>query len=161
MSRANRIALLLSLIAVLAAYWIADRILERIPHLEDEMAYVWQAQALARGRLTLPSPPEPKSFLVPFVVDYDGQRFGKYPPGWPIVLAIGELLHLRSWINPLLAGLGIWLIYQIGKKSMGETVGLLAAGLTVTSPLFLMNAGLLLSHPLGLGLSAWFCLALL
>jgi len=159
MSRANRIALLLSLIAVLAAYWIADRILERIPHLEDEMAYVWQAQALARGRLTLPSPPEPKSFLVPFVVDYDGQRFGKYPPGWPIVLAIGELLHLRSWINPLLAGLGIWLIYQIGKKIMGETVGLLAAGLTVTSPLFLMNAGMLLSHPLGLVLTAGFCLA--
>lgn len=159
MSRSNRIALLLSLVAVLAAYWIADRILERIPHLEDEMAYVWQAQALARGQLTLPTPPEPKSFLVPFVVDYQGQRFGKYPPGWPVVLAIGELLNLRSWINPLLAGLGIWLIYQIGKKVMGETVGLLAAGLTITSPLFLMNAGMLLSHPLGLALTAGFSLA--
>lgn len=159
MSRASRIALLLSLIAVLAAYGIADRILERIPHLEDEMAYVWQAQVLARGRLTLPSPPEPKSFLVPFVVDYEGRRFGKYPPGWPVVLAIGEILNLRSWINPLLAGLGIWLVYQAGKKSMGETVGLLTAGLTLTSPLFLMNAGMLLSHPLGLALTAGFCLA--
>ena len=52
-----------------------------MPHLEDEIAYVWQAQALAGGAIKLPSPPEPKSFLVPFVVDYDGFRFGKYPPG--------------------------------------------------------------------------------
>ena len=158
MSRADRVALIISLIGALAAYLIADRILEQIPHLEDEMAYVWQAQALGRGRLTLPSPPEPKSFLVPFVVDYAGQRFGKYPPGWPAVLAIGEVLNLRAWVNPLLAGLGIWLVYQIGKKTLGEMVGLLAAGLTVTSPLFLMNAGMLLSHPLGLALATGFSL---
>ncbi len=159
MSRANRIALLFSLIAVLTAYVISERIFEQIPHLEDEMAYVWQAQALARGHLTVPSPPEPKSFLVPFVVDYEGRRFGKYPPGWPAVLVIGELLVLRAWINPLLSGLGIWLIYQLGKKVMGETVGLITAGLTITSPLFLMNSGMLLSHPLGLVLTAGFCLA--
>ena len=159
MSRPDRIALVLSLLTVLVAYLIADRILEQIPHLEDEMAYVWQAQVMARGYLTLPTPPEPKSFLVPFVVDYEGRRFGKYTPGWPALLAIGELLDLRTWVNPLLSGLGIWLIYRIGKKTLGELVGLLAAGLTITSPLFLMNAGMLLSHPLGLVLTAGFCLA--
>lgn len=159
MSRADRIALFLSLIATLVAYVISERIFEQIPHLEDEMAYVWQAQVLARGHLTVPSPPEPKSFLVPFVVDYEGRRFGKYPPGWPAVLAIGELLDLRAWINPLLSGLAIWLIYRLARKLLGETVGLLAAGLTITSPLFLINSGMLLSHPLGLALTAGFCLA--
>ncbi|HWQ84367.1 MAG TPA: glycosyltransferase family 39 protein, partial [Anaerolineales bacterium] len=159
MSRADRIAILLSLIAVVAAYFIAERIFEQIPHLEDEMAYVWQSKAFARGQLTVPTPPEPKSFLVPFVVDYEGRRFGKYPPGWPALLAIGELVGLRGWINPLLSGLGIWLTYRIGKKILGETVGLLAAGLTITSPLFLMNSGMLLSHPLGLVLTAGFCLS--
>jgi hypothetical protein len=48
-------------------------------HIEDEMAYVWQAQAIASGHLTIASPPIPKSFLIPFVIDYAGQRFGKYP----------------------------------------------------------------------------------
>jgi hypothetical protein len=86
MTRADRFALLFSLLAVLVSYFVTDRVFERMPHIEDEMAYVWQAQAMARGRLTLPSPPSSESFLVPFVVDFHGQRFGKYPLGWPAML---------------------------------------------------------------------------
>lgn len=159
MSRSDRIAVLLSLLAILAAYWVQERIFEHMAHLEDEMAYVWQAQAIAGGHLTVPSPPEPKSFLVPFVIDYQGQRFGKYPLGWPATLALGEFLGVRSLVNPLLAGFGVWLTYLLGKRLCGETVGLLAALLTLTSPFFLLNSGSLLSHPLGLVLSAMFVLA--
>lgn len=155
----DRIALLLSLAAVLAAIFVSERVYEQIPHLEDEIAYVWQAQAIARGQLTVPSPPEPKSFIVPFVVDYQGQRFGKYPLGWSVLLAFGTLAGLRFLVNPLLAGLGIWLTYRLGKQVFGEAVGLLAAGLTLTSPFFLVVSGSLLSHPLGLVLSAAFALA--
>jgi hypothetical protein len=150
---------LLSLLAILAGYLVHERVFEGLPHIEDEMAYAWQAKVIARGNLTLPSPPDPKSFLVPFVIDYNGQRFGKYPPGWPVVLAFGEILGARALVNPLLAGLGVWLTYRLGKRLFGETVALLAAGLTLTSPFFLMNSGSLLSHPLGLVLSAAFALA--
>ena len=156
---ADRIALLLSLLAVIASYLVADRVFESMAHIEDEMAFVWQAQAIARGYLTLPTPPGENSFLVPFVVDYNGQRFGKYPLGWPVLLAIGVRLGIRQLINPLLAGLGLWLTYRLGKKIFGgETVGLLAAVLTLTSPFFLMNSSSLLSHPFGLVLSASFVL---
>ncbi len=104
--------------AVFAAYRVHDRVFEGMAHLEDEMAYLWQAQVIAQGQLTVPSPPNPKSFLFPFVVDYNGQRFGKYPLGWPVVLAIGERLNLRHWVNPLLAGLGVWLTYLLGRKRL-------------------------------------------
>jgi hypothetical protein len=53
-----------------------------------------------------------------------------------------------------LAGLGVWLIYLLGKRVVGSFASLLAAGLTLTSPFFLLNSGSLLSHPLGLVLSA-------
>ena len=122
------------------------------------MAYVWQAQAISHGYLTLPSPALPKSFLVPFVVDYHGQRFGKYPLGWPVVLALGERLGVPYLVNPILAGLGVWLTYQLGKRLFGATVALLAAGLTVSSPFFLLNSGSLLNHPLGLVLTIIFAL---
>ncbi len=158
MSRADRIALLLSLLAVAAAYLVTDQVFESMAHIEDEMAYVWQAEAIVAGRLTVPSPPEPKSFLVPFVIDYNGLRFGKYPLGWPALLAMGIRLDARSWVNPILAGLGVWLIYRLGKRTLGETVGLISAGLTVSSPFFLMNSGSLLSHPMGLVLTASFVL---
>lgn len=158
MTRSDRIALVLSLLTVVAAYWLSGTVYEQMPHLEDEFAYVWQAQVIANGELTIESPPYPRSFLVPFVVDYEGRRFGKYPLGWPVVLSLGERWGMRAWVNPLLAGLGVWLIYRLGKRMMGETVGLLAAGLTMTSPFFWMNSVSLLSHAWGLVLSAAFAL---
>jgi hypothetical protein len=153
MSRADKIALTISTLAFLATAWISLNVFEGIPHLEDEFAYVWQAQVISRGELTVPSPPEQKSFLVPFVVDYEGERFGKYPIGWPVVLSFGERAGLRWLVNPLLAGLCVWLTYRLGSKILGTATGLLAAGLTTTSPFFLMNSGALLSHPWGLVLA--------
>ena len=79
MSRADRIALALSLIAIQVTFYVTEKYFEGIPHLEDEIAYVWQARAIADGYLTVASPPQAESFLVPFVVDHNGRRFGKYP----------------------------------------------------------------------------------
>ena len=159
MSRADRIALVLSLITILVTFYVTNRYFEAIPHLEDEIAYVWQARAIADGNLTVASPPQAESFLVPFVVDHNGQRFGKYPLGWPVMLAIGVRLGIRSLINPLFAGLGVWLTYRLGKKVFSETVGVIASVLTLTSPFFLMNSGSLLSHSFGLVLSTAFVLS--
>ena len=151
---ADLLALLLSLAGFLASALATQRVFEGVPHIEDEVAYVWQAKALTRWHLTVPSPPHTRSYLVPFVVDYHGLRFGKYPPGWPVMLSLGIRLGLRTWVNPLLAGLGVWLTYRLGRRIFSQLVGLLAAGLTVTSPFFLMNSGSLLSHPFGLVLCA-------
>lgn len=149
-------ALVLSLLAVAASGWVSVHIFEAVPHLEDEFAYAWQAAVIASGKLKIPSPPEPYSFLIPFVVDYDGWRFSKYPIGWSALLAVGVRLGWRAWVNPILAGLGVWFTYRLGKQVVSAPVGLLAAFLTLTSPFFLMNSGSLLSHPLGLVLSAAF-----
>jgi hypothetical protein len=159
MTRPDRIALIFSLLAALAAFVVHDKVFERLAHIEDEMAYVWEAQVISRGHITLPSPPEPKSFLYPFVVDYNGQRFSKYPLPWPVILSLGVRLGARALVNPILAALGLWLTYQLGKRLFGETVSLLASFLTLSSPFFLMNSGSLLSHPLGLVLSSAFVLA--
>jgi hypothetical protein len=159
MSRADRIALVLSLVTILVTFYVTIQYFEALPHLEDEIAYVWQARAIADGHLVVASPPQAKSFLVPFVVDHNGIRFGKYPLGWPVLLGIGVRLGIRSLVNPLLAGLGVWLTYRLGKKIFGETVGIIASVLTLTSPFFLMNSGSLLSHSFGLVLSLGFALS--
>lgn len=160
MSRIDRLALLLSLAAVIAAAAISLWVFEGLPHIEDEMAYTWQAKLIARGRLTLPTPePCPNCFLVPFVVDHNGLRFGKYPLGWPTLLAAGELLDVRHLVNPLLAGITVWLMYLLVKRLTNERIALLGAFLTAASPFFLMNSGSLLAHPWSLLLTVAFCLA--
>lgn len=152
------LAVAFSLLAVFFARLVTVAVFEEIPHIEDEVAYVWEAKVMASGHLTLPSPEHPKSFLVPFVVDYDGRRFGKYLPGWPAMLALGELLDLRGWINPLLTGLSTWLIFAIGRRLFHPAIALLAQLLFLTSPFMWLNAGSLLSHVFGLTLAQGFIL---
>ena len=41
----------------LAAAWVSTTVTDRIPHFEDEYAFLFQAQTLAAGRLTAPEPP--------------------------------------------------------------------------------------------------------
>jgi hypothetical protein len=159
MRKVEWIALFISLVGVAAAFLVAVRVFEAVPHVEDEMAYVWQAQVLAHGQMTAPTPPEPQSMYVPFVVDANGHRSAKYPPGWPMVLALGSLLGIRTWVNPLLGGLMVWLTFRLGQKICNSPTGLLAALLTVTSPFYLIISGSLDSNSWSLLLSIIFVLA--
>ena len=84
--------LALTLLAFAAAAAMAWFVFEGLPHLEDEMAYLFQARVMARGALWAPVPDNAAPFWVPFVLTLGGRRFGKYPPGWPAVLAQGEHL---------------------------------------------------------------------
>ncbi len=140
------LALVLAGLAAVLAYRVAGHYFEFWPHLEDEVAYWWQAQAATRNQLTVPSPPEPERVLVPFVVDRASRRFGKYPPGWPVVLSLGMRAGRAAWVNPLLAGLAVFLLYRLGQRVADPAVGLLAAALALTSPFFWMHAGSLLAH---------------
>lgn len=156
---ADALALLMALAATAASAWVAWNVFEAIPHVEDEIAHLWQAEVMADGRLYLESPPAPHSFLVAFVVDYEGRRFGKYPPGWPAALSIGVRAGAAWLVNPILAGLSAWLIYRLGAKVFTRGIGLLAEALAVTSPMFLMLSGSLMGHNLSLFLASAFWLA--
>lgn len=140
------LAVLLSLAAFGAVFWATTAIYESVPHIEDEVAYSWQAALYAEGKLATPSPPCPHCFLTPFVVDHNGLRFSKYPPGWAAALSLGVRLELRDWVNPFLAALCIWFTYRLVSRFTRRTTGLMAALLTLTSPFFLLNGGTLLSH---------------
>jgi 4-amino-4-deoxy-L-arabinose transferase-like glycosyltransferase len=157
--RTEFLAVILAILGSLSSAWVSHSVYEGLPHLEDEFAFLWQAEVMAEGRIKLPSPFEARSHLVPFVVDYEGYRFGKYPPGWPAALSLGVRLGAPCVVNALLAGFSIWLIYRLGSKVAGEGAGLLAVVLSLTSPMFLMLSGSLLSHTLSLFLTCAFALA--
>ena len=124
----NTIILILCILAFATTAAVAYFAFERLPHLEDEVAYLFQARTMALGRLTVPSPEPKQAFWTPFVLDHQGQRFGKYPPGWPSILAAGVLAGLPWLVNPLLAALSLYLIYRLGKTI--ESVTYTAEGIT-------------------------------
>ncbi len=152
------LALLLSLIAIGITAYLSTDIFERMPHLEDEFANLWEAQVMARGALWQPSPDPAQAYLVPFVVDYEGRRFGKYPLGWPAALSLGARAGAAWLVNPLLAGAAIWLTYRLGSKLFGKWLALLAGALLLSSPMFLMLSSSLMSHTFSLVLGLIFTL---
>ena len=139
------IAVILLLFA--ATLFIASDVLERIPHVQDSVTYLFQAQTLAGGRLWAPAPPLPDFFEQEFLLVRDGRWFGKYPPGFPALLAIGVWLKLHWLINPLLATLTVPLLYVLGAELYDRRTALLAVALGLTSPFFLFMSGSTMAHP--------------
>ncbi|OGT27898.1 MAG: hypothetical protein A2Z17_07010 [Gammaproteobacteria bacterium RBG_16_66_13] len=154
--RAGVLALLLAAGAAGASLFVSSSVFERMPHVEDEFANLWQAEVMARGRLWIESPAAAESFLVPFVVDHEGRRFGKYPPGWPAALSLGAAAGAPFVVNALLMALVVWWTYRLGSRLAGHGPGLLAALLAAGSPMMLMLSGSLMSHLLTVMLTLTF-----
>jgi 4-amino-4-deoxy-L-arabinose transferase-like glycosyltransferase len=142
----TRIVILCLAVFALAGV-IAWSVFDAMPHLEDEHANLFQAKVFASGRVTVAVPRDVDSFFVPFVINTaEGKRFGKYPPGYPLLLAIGALIGHPWLINALAAALGILGTYLLGRDLFDHDSGLLGAALAAISPMYLLLAGTLLAH---------------
>ncbi len=140
------VALLLAFFAFGESALISQTVFERLPHLEDEMAYLFQARTYAGGHLTVPTPQPQRAYWQPFLVDQDGTRFGKYTPGWSIQLALGVLMGQMWIMNAFYAALTVALVYRLGREIFNPDVGVVAAALTAFSPMALLLSGTLMAH---------------
>lgn len=134
------------LLVLALALFIAATVLQKIPHVQDSITYLFQAQTLARGHLWAPAPPSANAFTQEFLLIKEGRWFGKYPPGFPLVLALGVLCGQPWIINPLLAALTIPLLYGLGKRLYGRSTALLGIVLALVSPFFLVMSGSFMAH---------------
>lgn len=124
-----------------ASYYVLDG----IPHMVNEVAYLFQARYFSEGKLYLDGGvPEAQDY---FLIYDDGvKRYSKSPPGWPLILAFGVLAGLPWIVNPILHGLNILLIYRIGSTLYDKKTGLLASILGLLSPFMLFMGANQLSH---------------
>ena len=127
----------MGLCGVVAASWVASDVLERIPHVQDSVSYLFQAETMALGRLSVPMPAVPEAFEHEFILMRDGAWYGKYPPGHPVFLALGVLAGFPWMVSPIAAGLTLVLLYFLGRKLFGSGTALLATLLLLISPFFL------------------------
>lgn len=136
-------------------------VFEHLPHLEDEVAYLYQAKVFASGRIVEPMPDNRRSFWQPFVIDDTKMqtRFGKYTPGWPLVLSLGVAWGEPWVINAFLAALTVALVYRLGSALFNRDVGLIAALLVTFSPMLVLLNATLMGHTLAICLTTGFIYA--
>ena len=120
-------------------------ILDHTPRIQDEIAYNFQAKIFLSGRLYAPSPSPAGSFEFPHIVN-NGRWYAQYPPGFPLLLVLGLLIKAPWLINPILAGLSIFLFYFLGREMYSRKVGILAAVLGSLSIWHLVLSSTMMSH---------------
>lgn len=148
----------------LAALWafvicaaVAVVVFERLPHIDDELSYLFQAKYFAEGALWLPRPPDPDSFGVAHLVVDGDKWYGKFFPGWPVLLAPGVLIGAPWLVNPLLAAAIILLTHHLLRQLYDVTTAHAVTLLLAASPWFLFMSSSLMAHTASL---FWMLLAL-
>jgi hypothetical protein len=120
-----------------------------MPHVPDELSYLFQAKLLASARLTAPLPRVQDAFdyfYPPLIVATHGHWTGSFPFGHPLLLSLGIKMGAVWLIPPIVGALSVLLTFAIGRKVYNARVGGLAALLFVASPFYLMTASNLMSH---------------
>jgi hypothetical protein len=132
-------------------------VFDHVPHIHDEIVYLFQARIFLGGHFSAPLPCAPDSFDFPHLVNV-GRWYSIYPPGFPALLAVGLALGVPWLVNPLLGGLGILLLFWIGLEVYDRRTGILAALLGAVSIWLLLMSSTLMSHAASMVAGAVFIL---
>jgi len=144
--RAAPLVIVIALAAVLSSGWVARGVLEGLPHTPDSLVYLLQATWLLDGSLSGEVSPIQDFLAVPYTYVAENRWLAHYPPGWPLLLAVGLAVGMPWLVAPLLGGLYILLLYLTGRELDSPVLGLAAAALGLISPMARLIFGSLLSH---------------
>jgi len=139
---------------------VALIVLNAMPHISDEIAYQFQARAMAQGKLYFDSLSLKEFFIYGHAIMDQDKWYGIMHPGWPALLAFGYLARLPWIINPILGLLTLWCFYAFLKRAgYTSAESRLAVLLLGISPFMVFLSASYLSHAANLLGFALFCLA--
>jgi hypothetical protein len=124
--------------------------LDRGTYQGDENAYLFQARCLNAGALYTSQPEGVplRAITYDHHVILNGKWFGKYPAGWPLVLALGTATHSAWFLNPLLGAALLLVTFKIGAELFGAETGTCTAWIVALSAFFSLNCLGFMSHVL-------------
>ena len=149
---ATKRKLLFSLILLVEALVIAFALMQRSPPSGDDYSYLYQAKLFASGKMYAEDPlydeanPLNDCVATGCMADYHGRRFSKYPPGWPVFLALGARLGVPWLIDPILGAILVFLILRYVEQQMGKNLVKVAGILLILCLFFCYYAASLRAH---------------
>lgn len=117
----------------------------RVPYAGDEFSYLFGARLLTQGAFAAPAPSFAEHYACNNIIC--GERwFSIYPPGWSLTLALGDAVGLASMVPPLVGALVLFFCYLTAREMYDSETGLIACGLLLLSPVFVLNATSYFAH---------------
>lgn len=142
-----RFATAAAVVATALALWFGLGVLEGKPNLIDAMAQLLHARYLAEGHLS--GPAEMGEFWAfPNSLLTERGWVSQYPPGHPLLLALGLLVGAVWAVGPALLGVAIFFTALTADRLLPErrAVVRLAVLLAATSPFLIAHAGAYMNH---------------
>lgn len=138
--------------------WVA---FQRIPHLEDEVVYLFQAKTLLAGHVSVPAPETGEAFRHYLIDTLDGRWFAITSPGWAAMLVPGVALNLAWLVNPVLAALTVLLAHALLRRLAGRGTANVTVALLALSPWFLAVSASFMNHAatVAVTLASWLALS--
>ena len=125
-------------------------VLDRVPHIPDDVGYLFQAKYFSLGRLYAAAPTDPAAFEINNLYS-DGTSWWSYGfPAWPAALSLGVLVGVPWLVNPVLGGLTILLSWWLLLRVYGRFTAQMVVVLLALSPWFLFMSASFMPHPLSL-----------
>jgi hypothetical protein len=142
---------LLSLLALALSAGYVHHYLRGGPRIIDATSYWLEARALSEGHLTWPIDEPTASVRGRFLLlsgATETPRLGViFPPGYPLVLAIGFFFGVPLWIGPIVAALLVAATYGLAKAvTAREDIARLAACLSVVCATLRYHTADTMSH---------------
>jgi hypothetical protein len=145
-SKLDTFSILSALFVVVLAGSLSYFVYQNHPHVPDETQYLFQANYMAAGQLTVKAPLVPEAFSMYMVPTNADRWFSIFSPGWSAVLAVGVKIGAAWLVNPLLAGLCVLLAYLFFNETYTQRFARMAILLLCFSPWFVFMAMSFMSH---------------
>jgi len=111
----------------------------------DEGVYLQQAAMLLDGKFTM-TPPVPEAVRPWFFVSEGGRMYPKYAPVAAGLFAPGLALGVPRVALAVVAAATVALVGLLGREAFDDQVGVVAAALVATAPLFVLTSAVFLSY---------------
>jgi hypothetical protein len=126
----------------------AHSVFSRRPLLVDEVIQLYQARLFAGGRIAGTVDAVPELFSALFLLERNGRVFSQFPPGGPLVLAIGVLFGAVWLVVPLCGSLAVACFATLSRRVEIDRPGvsLLASLLFAWAPYMIFMSGSQMNH---------------
>ena len=132
--RVDKFAFVTAIAVMVVCALLAAFAYQRHPHLQDEVAYLFQARTFATGRVALPNPPVPSAFALYLIATGATGWYSPVPPGLAAMFVPGVWLGVPWLVNPVLTGVNVLLLYLVLQPLYGRRVARLSTLLFAFSP---------------------------
>lgn len=115
----------------------------------DSFGYFQFGKLLSEGRLLLPlnfASAAPEA-LTPwgFKIDALGRAVPEYPPGFPLLLALGHLVRAPLWVTPVIGVVSCVVLFQLLRERASEPTAWLLTAAWAVMPLTVYGSTMLMS----------------